>query len=371
MPPAPRALPLVVSFLLVLAAHLPAGTLRPFAVAGMMPAPLTPSEGRTPVIFVHGWGAGNDLTFLGMKDALMMRLENDPSFRERAEVFFYSYEFDRPYPELGRAMVEDLRPFLAGRGGAAAGVQRPILVAVSAGGVLCRHAMQDREFGDRVAGLITIASPLHGALGASILFAREAFGRDLGDEHWRTVVDSRRQLEFEPNRAIIASLGFDNLGPPGPDGRPTDLLDPARLAAWGVPVNEELRRLNLEGRHNARLHVHMGVNTELETLFDQELGRRQRRALRALIGSDDADPIIPVYSGTLAHHPPARPPASVDRYPGMTHANTVFRRRMHQKVMTQIEALLGTLHEPRATALPAAPGALPAPPPGDGLLGTR
>lgn len=311
-----------------------AGTFTPHEIlVGRRPPEESAQEGRVPVIFLHGWGFGSPLTWLRMRVEVEELSKDMYGPGAGLEVLYYDYDDARPYDQIAEEFVADVEARFGPTGKPWA--RRPILVAVSAGGLLARYAMELPGFGERVRGLVTIASPLHGALGASMLFAGPAFREELGEEIWRTVEDTREDMDFERYGPVLQTLGFDNLGPPDADGNPSDLIPSADLERWGVPVNQRLREINLAGTWNHKIHAHMGTNNPFETWRKADLGRRQRAAQATLIGDPDADPIIPTYSGTLAHVS-ENVPASVTLWPGMTHHQTAIHQDLCKTVLEQV-----------------------------------
>lgn len=317
-------------------------------VLGLQPRDAT--GGRTPVILLHGWGFGNVLTFTALRARLVEEVEAGPE-PGAFEVYEYSYDHTRPYGELARELVADVEGLLGANADPAA--RRPVLVGYSAGGLLGRYAMDEPGFGARVAGLVTVVTPLHGCLGATMLFAGEALREDLGEEAWATIEETRADMEFEAHREVLGTLGFDNLGPPGPGGEPRDLLPHGLLARWGLAdkVNQRLRRINLEGRWDHKLYPHMGRNPVFETMRKPELGRRQRALQRAILGAyaavpaeyeGDADPIVALYSGVLAFRRAPTPLGDEPRlYEGMTHINGAVRAEVQEAIVGQLRVIRG------------------------------
>jgi hypothetical protein len=310
-----------------------------------------PPAARTPVILVHGWGFGNALTFTGLRYRLVQEVSEG---REPGglEVYEYTYDHGKDYRVLARELVADVEALLGKSRDPSA--RRPVLIGYSAGGILARYAMDEPGFGARVAGLITVASPLHGCLGATMLYGNERLREDLGEEAWATILETREDMEFADSRHMLHTLGFDNLGPAGPDGAPRDLLPQALLERWGLAghVNQRLRRINVAGRWDHLVHPHMGRNQVFETVRKESLGRRQRALYhRILVGysslpvsaaaaAADADPIVAVYSGTLAFRRRGRPLGSpAQLYEGMTHIAGAVRAELQEAILGQLRAI--------------------------------
>lgn len=299
---------------------------------------------RIPLVFIHGYGVPNWVTWLEMRFHLKRSLRAEAGLEARVAPYFYSYDADVPYPQIGARLAATLRRSFPG-----AASRRFLVVTSSAGSLAARYAFAEPDLRESLGALISIVGPHHGALGASLLFANDHLRAEFGEQHWSAIADTRLEQGYFERPEVVYSLGFDNLGPPDAHGAVGDLIPPEKLARWGIPVNQELRALNLQGLHMDRIHVHQGSNRSFptawrpveKTLFGT-LRERQRAVVEAVSGVADSDPIVPLYSGTFAHSPYGRP-ASVTVYDDLSHHKTVLSGELCRNVMQQVVELSRTL----------------------------
>lgn len=136
------------------------------------------------------------------------------------------------------------------------------VVAHSLGGLVARHALQAPDLAERVRDLITLATPHHGTVLASLVMANTRIREKVGLFGLFCQRMSRRVWPITPG---LRGMAYDNL----------DGLIPQREAdRYGIFVNQRLAELNRSCRVAARTTCLMGrvaQNRWLENrnLFDQ------------------------------------------------------------------------------------------------------
>ncbi|MBI4871015.1 MAG: alpha/beta fold hydrolase [Candidatus Riflebacteria bacterium] len=268
------------------------------------------------LVLIHGhyWRDGAGHLFDPRERSFLFEpFRRDGRFRllERMyRVFTYLYPTNAGHEfsatRLAQALRDRLRP--------AAGQQDVTIVAHSMGGLVARYAMQQAGLGQRVRSLITLATPHHGTILASLIMAHAAVRRKIGLLPWFLQRMGRRIFNPTPGMAGMAS---DNV-----DGR----LDPVEEDRYGIAINRDLARLNEEDPHLGRIVCVMGRVRGWwlrgRTLWDQIPRWLLSRWDPSFVG---LDPLVPLESG-LATGLPVAARLMLD---GLDHESIVTHPRTH------------------------------------------
>ncbi len=334
-----------------------------------------PLGDRVPVVVVHGYSrlyvnllelAASE-TWRPFRAALAEATGRDPASTAAMKVFYYHYRPVEPYPVLARQMAERLRDELLVRQGA----RRVVFLAHSAGTLMARYASAEPGFGDRVAGIVTLAGIHRGSVQASLVAARDLDRRPgVTREHLR-LLDARRRgngvdprvwasdpgeriaCRDDPACRVLESLAFDNF-----DGT----ITPEDIRDFGMIENTPLRTFNERDPRVGRIYAYHGDVSDLgeEPVPPPLLERvnlfgnrepapremrptpdeRERRAIEAVNPRwRNVDPIVHYASGTFAESHCEL--GACRTWPDLDHVSILRDPR----VMAQVVRDLGTLAE--------------------------
>lgn len=195
--------------------------------------PGTVSDGREALVLVHGhyWKDGVGHDFDPAERAFLYEpFRADPRYEElrrRYRVYTYLYPSHADYAYSSTALAEALER-LPSHG------PHPdvTVVAHSMGGLVARYAMQKGRAGERLRKLITLATPHHGTILASIIMSAGPLHRKVG---WvGHGIQRLGRRVWTPSRGM-AGMAHDNF-----DGR----IDEVEENQLGLLVNRQLAELN-------------------------------------------------------------------------------------------------------------------------------
>ena len=284
------------------------------------PRDTAPLGSRVPVVLVHGYdGSITALPFDSHRDHTFQTFMQSAGYRKiQDRVKFYRFAY-RPFMDLrdlgGRFAEVLARAFPSG----------PILfVCHSAGGLVARYALLDARLRDRVPGIITLATPHHGSVSASILSANGNVSERLG---WLDALLMKRSQKATADTPALHSLLIDNM-----DGH----ISPAALEHFHMQVNSELAQLNANDPNVGKIYAYMGDVHHLWGRYTWGIaGELHRRALGQFDRAwASADPVVHLASGTFAQAKVA--------------AVRVFRGRSHTELTTDPAVLASVLADLRA-----------------------
>ena len=286
------------------------------------PADPAPLGDRVPVILIHGYdGSITTLPFDVHRDRTFEKFMRSPGYRaiqDRVKFYRFAYRPFMALEELGsRFAAVLLREF--------PDPARPILfVCHSAGGLVTRYAAADPRLRDRVPGIITLATPHHGSVSASILAANGNVSERLG---CLDALLMRRSQRGTADTPALHSLFIDNL-----DGR----LSPAAQAHFNMKVNTALAAFNQRDPNAGKIYAYMGEVHHLWGRYTLGIaGELHRRALGQFDRAwSTADPVVHLTSGIFAGAHVA--------------AVRVFKGRSHTELKEDPEVLASVLADLRA-----------------------
>lgn len=209
-------------------------------------APAREPEETLVLIHGHYWKDGVGHAFDPRERAFLFEpFRRDGRFdqiRKRYRVLRYLYPTHASYAysagELARQLSESL-PSGSGR-------RDLTLVAHSMGGLVARYALQKLGLGERTRQLLTLATPHHGTILASMVMARSPVRRKIG---WFGYLIQRlgRRI-WTPSQGMLG-MASDNSG---------GFIEPSEESEMGLAVNHELARLNATDPYLDRLVCLMG-----------------------------------------------------------------------------------------------------------------
>ena len=253
-------------------------------------------EGATPdlgtLVLVHGnyW-----------KDAIGQRPDplerqflleparRDPRFKEvlrRYHVYFYQYPTHLCVKVSGAALAAELRRVLpAARQG-----QDLVVIAHSLGGLVARFALQPDDIASRVRDVITLATPHHGTVLASLVMADARIRGKVGLFGFFCQRMSRRVWPITPGLMGMAYDNWDNL------------ITSKDIEKYGIYVNEDLHRLNQHDRIAGKITALMGRVRDSKWLENRNLFDQVPRWIMGRIDPvyQGLDPLVHLESG-LGH----------------------------------------------------------------------
>lgn len=201
----------------------------------------------------------------------------------RYHVYFYQYPTHLDVKVSGAALALELRRVLPARPPA----QDLVVIAHSLGGLVARHGLQDEDIAERVRDVITLATPHHGTVLASLVMADARIREKVGLFGFFCQRMSRRVWPITPG---LMGMAYDNW----------DNLIPARdVAKYGIHVNEELHRLNQQDRVAGKITALMGRVRELRWLENRNIFDQVPRWIMGRIDPvyQGLDPLVHLESG--------------------------------------------------------------------------
>ena len=228
------------------------------------PVPADASHDLGTLVLVHGnyWKDA-----IGQKPSPSERMflleptRDDPRFQEvlrRYRVYFYQYPTHLDVKVSAAALATQLRAVLPAH---ATGPDL-VVIAHSLGGLVARHALQDDDIAPRVRDVITLATPHHGTVLASVVMADARIREKVGLFGLFCQRMSRRVWPITPG---LKGMAYDNL----------DALVPRQdVERYGIFVNSDLAELNGRDRVAHKISALMGRVKdcrwlEKRNLFDQ------------------------------------------------------------------------------------------------------
>ncbi len=212
--------------------------------AGSLPAD---QAGRS-LILIHGhyWrdGAGHDFD-PGERSFLFEPFRSDGRYQELRRhyaIFTFLYPTHESYEFSSVGLADTIRSQLP----APSGARDLTIVAHSMGGLVARYALQHQGIGDRLRSLVTLATPHHGTILASMIMANQAVRRKVG---WLGYLLQRLGRRIWCPSPGMAGMAADN----------ADLrIAPHEETHFGIAVNHRLAALNLSDPYVDRLVCVMG-----------------------------------------------------------------------------------------------------------------
>ena len=212
--------------------------------AGSLPAE---RAGRS-LILIHGhyWrdGAGHDFD-PGERSFLFEPFRGDGRYQELQRhyaIFTFLYPTHASYEFSSVGLADAIRRQLP----ASSGERDLTIVAHSMGGLVARYALQHQGIGDRLRSLVTLATPHHGTILASMIMANRAVRRKVG---WLGYLLQRLGRRIWCPSPGMAGMAADN----------ADLrIAPHEEKHFGITVNHRLAALNLSDPYIDRLVCVMG-----------------------------------------------------------------------------------------------------------------
>ena len=259
------------------------------------PLDADPIGDRWPLIFIPGKSNQNDQTADHYEEGKILvwrEIRAHPGYaqlRRRYKPYIYMYPTYRSFADSAADLVRLVREHCGDLS-----TRHVALVAQSLGGPVARHAMTTDHFGDRVCRIITISSPHHGTVGASLRYANERISERLGPIYTLVL---RFGQAIEPDTPCLRDLAWD-----GYDGG----ITAADQQRYGVLLNATVAQYNATWPYDDRL-VCLASDITGNLLghgmawgVPQELYRRGVAAWLPRYGN--ADPIVPHGSATDEGH---------------------------------------------------------------------
>jgi len=252
------------------------------------PAPADGTFERGTLVLVHGnyWKDAigqrpdpNERTFL------FEPMRGDPLFEEvrrlyRVHLFQYPTHLD--VKASAAALATQLRDVIP------ASTARPdvTVIAHSLGGLVARHALQADDLAPRVRDLITLATPHHGTVLASLLMADSRIRKKVGLFGFFCQRMSRRIWPITPG---MQGMAYDNL----------DSLISHDVTAYGAHENTELAHLNRTDRIAGKITALMGRVHESRWLESRNLWDQIPRFIMGRLNPifRGLDPLVHLESG--------------------------------------------------------------------------
>jgi hypothetical protein len=296
-----------------------------------------PPEARAAVIMIHGYdGTVSEQPFESDRDRTFRPFMAASGYRHLWNRFkFYRFTY-RPYrslPELGagcaRSLLAELPPDV------------PIIfLGHSAGGLVARFAGADLRLVDRVAGIITLATPHHGSVSASILMANGKVVERLGCVDALLMLRTQRNTPITPALRSLRSDGFDAH------------LTVSDQIRYNMPVNDQLAYFNRIDPNIGKIFAYMGQVRNLWGKYQWGIaGELHRRALAHFDPAwASADPVVHLPSGIFA----GAPVAAVRLFPGRSHTELPADPEVMRDILHD---LVGIWRSARAARLFTHPGA--------------
>lgn len=203
---------------------------------------------RRALVLIHGhyWkdGAGHDFD-PGERAFLFEPFRNDDRYqqlRRRYAIFTFLYPTNASYEYSSVGLADTIQRQLP----AASGERDLTIVAHSMGGLVARYALQHHGIGERLQSLITLATPHHGTILASMIMANAAIRQKVG---WLGYILQRLGRRIWCPSAGMAGMAADN----------ADLrIAPHEETRFGITVNHRLAALNLSDPYIDRMICVMG-----------------------------------------------------------------------------------------------------------------
>lgn len=250
------------------------------------PAGVTPDLGT--LVLVHGnyWKDAIGQQFDPLERQFLLEpARRDERFKEvlrRYHVYFYQYPTHLCVKVSGQALAAELRRVLP-----ASVSDDLVVIAHSLGGLVARHALQDDDIAPRVRDVITLATPHHGTVLASLVMADARIREKVGLFGFFCQRMSRKVWPITPGLLGMAYDNWDNL------------ITSKDVEKYGIYVNEDLRKLNQSDRVAGKITALMGRVRDSKWLEGRNLFDQVPRFVMGKIDPvyQGLDPLVHLESG--------------------------------------------------------------------------
>lgn len=287
-----------------------------------------PRGSRRPLILVHGLMFSHpQVPLAGMlRSTFLQNFRRNPharGLRSRFKLYHFEYPTQKGARAAARRLVEETRALYPE---GAIPADDVVVVAHSLGGLVARQALNIDAFGDGVERLITLATPHHGTLVASLANGNWNMREKIPEFDYGILRGFTGLLL--PDCPALWDLWWDDH-----DGR----LGKPEYADFQIPLNDWLKQLNANDAYLGKLTAYMGDCPRFP-VKPHNLPLEYIRWAQGIFGAPfkNSDPLVPFASGIFEGAPVTRRVV-----PKVTHIDWVFLPHVLDPVIEEIADLDG------------------------------